>query len=42
VPEKLKVGEFAEVKITDYHDYDLLALPPGEKPAHWKIARQAQ
>ncbi|MBI5381600.1 MAG: 30S ribosomal protein S12 methylthiotransferase RimO [Opitutae bacterium] len=42
VPAKLKVGEFAEVKITGYHDYDLLALPPGEKPAHWKIAKPAQ
>ena len=42
VPRDLPVGEFAEVAITGYHDYDLLALPPGEKPAKWKVARQAQ
>jgi ribosomal protein S12 methylthiotransferase len=42
VSEKLKVGEFADVKISGCRDYDLLALPPGEKPAHWKVARQAQ
>ncbi len=42
VPKNLRVGEFAEVKITGSHDYDLLALPPGEKPAVYKIAKQAQ
>jgi ribosomal protein S12 methylthiotransferase len=42
VPRELPVGEFAEVKITGFHDYDLLALPVGAKPAEWKIARQAQ
>jgi ribosomal protein S12 methylthiotransferase len=42
VPSDLPVGEFAEVEITGYHDYDLLALPPGEKPGRWKVARQAQ
>ncbi|MEO6005755.1 MAG: 30S ribosomal protein S12 methylthiotransferase RimO [Opitutus sp.] len=42
VPRELPVGEFVEVKITGYQDYDLLALPVGEKPAEWKIARQAQ
>jgi ribosomal protein S12 methylthiotransferase len=42
VPRELPVGEFVEVKITGYHDYDLLALPPGEHPAEFKIARQAQ
>ncbi|MDF9827592.1 ribosomal protein S12 methylthiotransferase [Ereboglobus sp. PH5-10] len=42
VPKTLPVGEFAEVKITGYHDYDLLALPPGEKPAKFKTAKQAQ
>src|SRR5476651_1741082 len=31
VPRALPVGEFAEVKITGFHDYDLLALPPGEQ-----------
>jgi ribosomal protein S12 methylthiotransferase len=42
VPRELPVGEFVEVKITGYQDYDLLALPVGEKPVEWKIARQAQ
>ena len=42
VPRTLAVGEFAEVAITGYQDYDLLALPPGEKPAQWKTAKQAQ
>jgi ribosomal protein S12 methylthiotransferase len=42
VPRPLPVGEFAEVTITGHHDYDLLALPPGEKPPQWKIAKQAQ
>lgn len=42
VPKTLPVGEFAEVKITGYHDYDLLALPPGEKPAKFITAKQAQ
>ncbi len=42
VPRELPVGEFADVKITGFHDYDLLALPAGTKPAEWKIARQAQ
>jgi ribosomal protein S12 methylthiotransferase len=42
VPRELPVGEFAEVKITGFHDYDLLALPAGAKPTEWKIARQAQ
>jgi len=42
VPRELPVGEFAEVKITGYHDYDLLALPKGQKPAEFKVARQAQ
>jgi hypothetical protein len=30
------------VKITGYQDYDLLALPKGEKPAAFKVAKQAQ
>ena len=42
VPRELPVGEYADVKITGYHDYDLLALPFGEKPVTWKVARQAQ
>jgi ribosomal protein S12 methylthiotransferase len=42
VPRELPVGEFIEVEITGYQDYDLLALPPGEQPLTRKIARQAQ
>jgi ribosomal protein S12 methylthiotransferase len=42
VPRELPVGDFVEVKITGYQDYDLLALPMGEKPIAWKVARQAQ
>jgi ribosomal protein S12 methylthiotransferase len=42
VPRELPVGQFVDVKITGFQDYDLLALPVGEKPAQWKIARQAQ
>ena len=42
VPRHLPVGEFVDVQITGYQDYDLLALPAGEKPAEWKVARQAQ
>jgi ribosomal protein S12 methylthiotransferase len=32
VPKTLPAGAFADVKITGHRDYDLLALPPGEKP----------
>ncbi|HWA24667.1 MAG TPA: 30S ribosomal protein S12 methylthiotransferase RimO [Lacunisphaera sp.] len=42
VPRELPVGEFVEVRITGYHDYDLLALPKGQKPAEFKVAKQAQ
>lgn len=42
VPRELPAGEFVEVKITGYQDYDLLALPKGEKPAEFKVAKQAQ
>ncbi len=42
VPASLPVGAFAKVKITGYQDYDLLALPKGEKPAAFKVAKQAQ
>ncbi len=42
VPRDLPVGEFAEVTINSFHDYDLLALPMGEQPVVYKVARQAQ
>jgi ribosomal protein S12 methylthiotransferase len=42
VPRDLPVGDFAEVKITGYQDYDLLALPAGQRPAEFKVAKQAQ
>jgi ribosomal protein S12 methylthiotransferase len=42
VPRELPVGEFVEVKITGFQEYDLLALPAGEMPAEFKVARQAQ
>jgi ribosomal protein S12 methylthiotransferase len=42
VPRELPVGEFAHVEINSFHDYDLLALPQGEQPIVYKIARQAQ
>jgi len=42
VPKDLPVGEFAMVTITGSHEYDLLALPKGEKPVAWKQAKQAQ
>ena len=42
VPRELPVGDFAEVKITGFQDYDLLALPAGEKPASFKVPKQAQ
>ena len=42
IPRELPVGEFVEVKITGYQDYDLLALPKGERPTEFKIAKQAQ
>lgn len=42
VPRELPVGEFADVKITGYQDYDLLALPAGTAPVEWKVAKQAQ
>jgi ribosomal protein S12 methylthiotransferase len=42
VPRTLPVGEFAEVAITGARDYDLLALPKGEKPREYKAAKQAQ
>jgi len=42
VPRELPVGEFSRVTITGCHDYDLLALPAGQEPADYKIAKQAQ
>jgi len=42
VPRELPVSEFVEVKITGFQDYDLLALPKGQKPAEFKVAKQAQ
>jgi len=42
VPRELPVGEFVEVAITGHQDYDLLALPKGEKPLAFKVAKQAQ
>jgi len=38
----IPVGGFAEVRITDSTDYDLLALPPGVMPTGFKVAKQAQ
>ena len=42
VPRELGVGSFATVTINGHHDYDLLALPTGQSPAEYKVARQAQ
>jgi len=42
VPRTLARGEFVEVTINSFRDYDLLALAPGEQPVTWKVARQAQ
>ena len=42
VPRELPVGEFAQVEITGFHDYDLLALPAGQVPNEYKLAKQAQ
>ncbi len=42
VPRTLPVGEFAQVLITGARDYDLLALPKGEKPKEYKVAKTAQ
>jgi ribosomal protein S12 methylthiotransferase len=42
VPRELPVGHFAQVTINGHHDYDLLALPSGETPADYKVAKQAQ
>ncbi len=42
VPRELPVGQFSTVTINGHHDYDLLALPVGQSPAEFKVAKQAQ
>jgi ribosomal protein S12 methylthiotransferase len=42
VPRDLSVGSFARVTINGHHEYDLLALPTGESPVEFKVAKQAQ
>lgn len=42
LPITVPVGSFAEVKITGFEDYDLLALPAGQTPTTRKVAKQAQ
>jgi ribosomal protein S12 methylthiotransferase len=42
VPRDVPVGSFATVTINGHHDYDLLALPEGQNPAEFKVAKQAQ
>ena len=42
VSNKLPVGEFVSVAINGFQDYDLLALPKGQKPSEFKVAKQAQ
>ena len=42
LPITVPVGEFAQVKITGFEDYDLLALPAGVEPSTRKVAKQAQ
>ena len=42
VSPELPVGRFADVTINSFHDYDLIALPAGERPVLYKVARQAQ
>ena len=42
LPITVPVGAFAEVTITGFEDYDLLALPAGAKPSTRKVAKQAQ
>ncbi len=36
------VGAFVDVKINSFHDYDLLALPTGQQPVVYKVAKPAQ
>jgi ribosomal protein S12 methylthiotransferase len=42
VSKSLPVGRFVDVTINDSHDYDLLAMPEGEKHVAFRKARQAQ
>ncbi|HVW20189.1 MAG TPA: 30S ribosomal protein S12 methylthiotransferase RimO [Opitutaceae bacterium] len=42
VLRELPVGEFAEVAITSSREYDLIALPAGQQPAEFKLAKMAQ
>jgi ribosomal protein S12 methylthiotransferase len=42
LPITVPMGDFVEVKITGYEDYDLLALPAGQAPKTRKVAKQAQ
>jgi ribosomal protein S12 methylthiotransferase len=42
LPITLPVGEFVNVTITGFENYDLLALPAGQVPKTRKTARQAQ
>jgi ribosomal protein S12 methylthiotransferase len=42
VPRDLPVGTFTRVRINGHHEYDLLALPTGESPVEYKVAKQAQ
>lgn len=42
VSPSLPVGSFVNVTITGSKDYDLLALPKGEKPKSYKVAKVAQ
>lgn len=42
LPITVPVGDFAQVEITGFEDYDLLALPAGEEPLTRKVAKQAQ
>ncbi|MBI2513098.1 MAG: 30S ribosomal protein S12 methylthiotransferase RimO [Opitutae bacterium] len=42
VPKSLPVGEFVDVTINSFHDYDLLAVAKGDEPVVYKVAKQAQ
>ena len=42
VPRETPVGSFAQVMINGAHEYDLLALPRGERPREFRRPRQAQ
>ncbi len=42
VPLTVPTGEFVNVKITGFENYDLLALPVGQQPSVRKVAKQAQ